>query len=158
MVSVSLSQVSLISKRMEVVAFFEKLLGNKCPVRVYPNVNLFIGSVLQNGQNINSVAIVDVLAIASSDEVDFFINEKYISLQKVFFIESIQSNFKVFHESENLKLNIIPFPCDYIVAMNQLSQFVFSGSVTEKSEKVSENLSPAGWRSQVLFPISRLYG
>lgn len=140
MVSVSLSQVSLISKRMEVVAFFEKLLGNKCPVRVYPNVNLFIGSVLQNGQNINSVAIVDVLAIASSDEVDFFINEKYISLQKVFFIESIQSNFKVFHESENLKLNIIPFPCDYIVAMNQLSQFVFSGSVTEKSEKVSENL------------------
>ena len=138
MVSVSLSQVSLISKRMEVVAFFEKLLGNKCPAKVYPNVNLFIESVLQDGQNINSVAIVDILAVASSDEIYFFIDEKYISLQKVFFIESIQSDFKIFHEFENLKLNIIPFPCDYIVAMNQLKQFVFSDSV--KSEKVAENL------------------
>ena len=138
MVSVSLSQVSLISKRMEVVAFFEKLLGNKCPAKVYPNVNLFIESVLQDGQNRNSVAIVDILTIASSDEIDFFIDEKYISLQKVFFIESIQSNFKIFHEFENLKLNIIPFPCDYIVAMNQLKQFVFSDS--GKPEKVAENL------------------
>ncbi len=138
MVSVSLSQVSLISKRMEVVAFFEKLLGNKCPAKVYPNVNLFIESVLQDEQNRNSVAIVDILAIASSDEIDFFIDEKYISLQKVFFIESIQSDFKIFHEFENLKLNIIPFPCDYIVAMNQLKQFVFSDS--GKSEKVAENL------------------
>ncbi len=138
MVSVSLSQVSLISKRMEVVAFFEKLLGNKCPAKVYPNVNLFIESVLQDGQNRNSVAIVDILAIASSDEIDFFIDEKYISLQKVFFIESIQSDFKIFHEFESLKLNIIPFPCDYIVAMNQLRQFVFSDS--GKSEKVAENL------------------
>lgn len=138
MVSVSLSQVSLISKRMEVVAFFEKLLGNKCPAKVYPNLNLFIESVLQDGKNRNSVAIVDILAIASSDEIDFFIDEKYISLQKVFFIESIQSDFKIFHEFENLKLNIIPFPCDYIVAMNQLKQFVFSDS--GNPAKVAENL------------------
>lgn len=141
MISVGLSQVSLISKRPEVIVFFEKLLGSKNPAKIYSSVALFVECIQQDGQNQNLAVIVDSSAVTSLDEINFFVSGKNISLQKVFFIESAQSDFKVFLESENLKLNMMPFPCDYIVAQNLLKDFLLD-STGGNSQKSCENLPP----------------
>ena len=143
MISISLSQVYLISKRTEIIVFFEKLLHEKCPVKIYSSVNFFIECVRQESQRLNSVVIVDCLSIASPDEIDFFIAEKYFSLQKVFFIKSSHSNFKILCGFENLNLNIMPFPCDYAVALSLLKRFLFDfagGTFQESCENLPSTL------------------
>lgn len=141
MISVGLSQISLISKRPEVIVFFEKLLNSKNPAKIYSSVGLFIECVQQDEQSQNSAVIVDGSVIASSDEIDFFASGNYISLKKVFFIESTLSDFKVLPKFENLKLNMMPFPCDYIVAQNLLKDFLLD-SAGGNSQKSCENLPP----------------
>lgn len=141
MISVSLSQISLISKRAEVVVFFEKIINRKCPLKVYSSAGLFIECIQQSEQNQVSLAIVDFSSFSSSSEIDFFISEKYISLQKVFFIESAQSNFKFLCNFGNLKLKVLPFPCDSDVVLNHLREF-FLSSNSVAAERNSEVLPP----------------
>lgn len=141
MISVSLSQISLISKRAELVVFFEKIINRKCPLKVYSSAGLFIECIQQSEQNQVSLAIVDFSSFSSSSEIDFFISEKYISLQKVFFIESAQSNFKFLCNFGNLKLKVLPFPCDSDVVLNHLKEF-FLSSNSVAAERNSEVLPP----------------
>ncbi len=141
MISVSLSQISLISKRAEVVVFFEKIINRKCPLKVYSSAGLFIECIQQSEQNQVSLAIIDFSSFSSSSEIDFFISEKYISLQKVFFIESAQSNFKFLCNFGNLKLKVLPFPCDSDVVLNHLKEF-FLSSNSVAAERKSEVLPP----------------
>ena len=141
MISVGLSQISLISKRAEVVVFFEKIINRKCPLKVYSSAGLFIECIQQSEQNQVSLAIVDFSSFSSSSEIDFFISEKYISLQKVFFIESAQSNFKFLCNFGNLKLKVLPFPCDSDVVLNHLKEF-FLSSNSVAAERNSEVLPP----------------
>lgn len=141
MISVSLSQISLISKRAEVVVFFEKIINRKCPLKVYSSAGLFIECIQQSEQNQVSLAIIDFSSFSSSSEIDFFISEKYISLQKVFFIESAQSNFKFLCNFGNLKLKVLPFPCDSDVVLNHLKEF-FLSSNSAAAERNSEVLPP----------------
>ncbi len=141
MISVGLSQISLISKRPEIIVFFERLLSSKNPAKIYSSIGLFIECVQQDEQAQNCVVIVDGSVIGSSDEIEFFVSGKNISLQKVFFIESSQSDFKVFLEFENLKLNMLPFPCDYIVAQSLLKDFLLD-LAGENSQKSCEILPP----------------
>lgn len=141
MISVSLSQISLISKRAEVVVFFEKIINRKCPLKVYSSAGLFIECIQQSEQNQVSLAIIDFSSFSSSSEIDFFISEKYISLQKVFFIESAQSNFKFLCNFGNLKLKVLPFPCDSDVVLNHLKEF-FLSSNSVAAERNSEVLPP----------------
>lgn len=141
MISVSLSQISLVSKRAELVVFFEKIINRKCPLKVYSSAGLFIECIQQSEQNQVSLAIVDFSSFSSSSEIDFFISEKYISLQKVFFIESAQSNFKFLCNFGNLKLKVLPFPCDSDVVLNHLKEF-FLSSNSVAAERNSEVLPP----------------
>lgn len=141
MISVSLSQISLISKRAELVVFFEKIINRKCPLKVYSSAGLFIECIQQSEQNQVSLAIIDFSSFSSSSEIDFFISEKYISLQKVFFIESAQSNFKFLCNFGNLKLKVLPFPCDSDVVLNHLKEF-FLSSNSVAAERNSEVLPP----------------
>lgn len=141
MISVGLSQISLVSKRAEVVVFFEKIINRKCPLKVYSSAGLFIECIQQSEQNQVSLAIVDFSSFSSSSEIDFFISEKYISLQKVFFIESAQSNFKFLCNFGNLKLKVLPFPCDSAVVLNHLKEF-FLSSNSVAAERNSEVLPP----------------
>lgn len=141
MISVSLSQISLVSKRAEVVVFFEKIINRKCPLKVYSSAGLFIECIQQSEQNQVSLAVVDFSSFSSSSEIDFFISEKYISLQKVFFIESAQSNFKFLCNFGNLKLKVLPFPCDSDVVLNHLKEF-FLSSNSVAAERNSEVLPP----------------
>lgn len=141
MISVSLSQISLVSKRAELVVFFEKIINRKCSLKVYSSAGLFIECIQQSEQNQVSLAIVDFSSFSSSSEIDFFISEKYISLQKVFFIESAQSNFKFLCNFGNLKLKVLPFPCDSDVVLNHLKEF-FLSSNSVAAERNSEALPP----------------
>lgn len=141
MISVSLSQISLVSKRAELVVFFEKIINRKCPLKVYSSAGLFIECIQQSEQNQVSLAIVDFSSFSSASEIDFFISEKYISLQKVFFIESAQSNFKFLCNFGNLKLKVLPFPCDSDVVLNHLKEF-FLSSNSVAAERNSEILPP----------------
>lgn len=131
----------MISKRAEVVVFFEKIINRKCPLKVYSSAGLFIECIQQSEQNQVSLAIIDFSSFSSSSEIDFFISEKYISLQKVFFIESAQSNFKFLCNFGNLKLKVLPFPCDSDVVLNHLKEF-FLSSNSAAAERNSEVLPP----------------
>lgn len=131
----------MISKRAEVVVFFEKIINRKCPLKVYSSAGLFIECIQQSEQNQVSLAIIDFSSFSSSSEIDFFISEKYISLQKVFFIESAQSNFKFLCNFGNLKLKVLPFPCDSDVVLNHLKEF-FLSSNSVAAERNSEVLPP----------------
>ena len=86
MISISLSQVYLISKRTEIIVFFEKLLHEKCPVKIYSSVNFFIECVRQESQRLNSVVIVDCLSIASPDEIDFLLPKNIFHYKKFFLL------------------------------------------------------------------------
>lgn len=131
----------MISKRAELVVFFEKIINRKCPLKVYSSAGLFIECIQQSEQNQVSLAIIDFSSFSSSSEIDFFISEKYISLQKVFFIESAQSNFKFLCNFGNLKLKVLPFPCDSDVVLNHLKEF-FLSSNSVAAERNSEVLPP----------------
>ena len=131
----------MISKRAEVVVFFEKIINRKCPLKVYSSAGLFIECIQQSEQNQVSLAIIDFSSFSSSSEIDFFISEKYISLQKVFFIESAQSNFKFLCNFGNLKLKVLPFPCDSDVVLNHLKEF-FLSSNSVAAERNAEVLPP----------------
>lgn len=131
----------MVSKRAELVVFFEKIINRKCPLKVYSSAGLFIECIQQSEQNQVSLAIVDFSSFSSSSEIDFFISEKYISLQKVFFIESAQSNFKFLCNFGNLKLKVLPFPCDSDVVLNHLKEF-FLSSNSVAAERNSEVLPP----------------
>ena len=141
MISVSLSQISLVTKRAELIVFFEKIINRKCPLKVYSSAGLFIECIQQSEQNQVSLAIVDFSSFSSFSEIDFFISEKYISLQKVFFIESAQSNFKFLCNFGNLKLKVLPFPCDSDVVLNHLKEF-FLSSNSVAAERNFEVLPP----------------
>lgn len=141
MVSVGLSQIYLISKRTEVIAFFEKLLNSSCLLKVYPNTSSFSRHFQQTGKVSHFPVIVDTLPAVRLDEINFFTSEKYISLQKVFFIDSVYSDLKFLVNSENISLNFIPFPCDGVVALNHLGGFPPVEKVFD-AENVSEQIPP----------------
>lgn len=141
LIPVKLIRVLLISKRSEVVYFWKKALENVCEFHILPDLSLFMSGTRRNEQNGFAAAIIDTLAIASADEINFFISEKYISLQKVFIIESSLADRKTASEIEKLKLQILPFPCD--VRLFKEKAFSLNSDCGITGEKaVTEKLPP----------------
>lgn len=140
MIPDKLVQVYLVSNRPEIVLFWKAAVLDFCALTVLSDLGLFISGQKQNEQRKNAVAIIDSLVIASADEMNFFISENHISLQKVFIIKSLKSNLKILTWCENHNLDFIPFPCNFDFLRDfllDLSSSSNSDSTLEKSDSDS---------------------
>ncbi len=141
MIPVKFVQVFLVTKRPEVVVFWKKSLLKFCSLVVLPDLGLFISRQKQNEQKENAVAVIDSLLIASADEIDFFISKKYISLKKVFIIQSPKIKQEFNSVFETFKFEQIPFPCNLSFFKNFILNLA-SQRRSEQFEHEAEVLPP----------------
>lgn len=133
---VSLVKFLIISDRPEVETLFKKAFRDVFHVSVFKNVktfNICIPQIIEKDQNL--VVIVDTQNVTEQEVLDIFLSEKYISMERVFFVESDKLNDDYQKKLKDFKTNLISFPCDSTCIISAFEKFIFSTTPILKENK-----------------------